>query len=95
VEYRVKWEIEIAAETPQAAARLAKQYQTEPTRAVVFDVTDPAGDTVTVDLEDLGPCLPQSRQQAVEQILRDLLEWEQRMGGWDAPAWQRARRFAS
>lgn len=27
------------------------------------------------------------------QLLGDLVEWEQQMGGWEAPVWDRARRY--
>lgn len=29
----------------------------------------------------------------MEAILRELLEWRDRMGGWDAPPWDKARKL--
>ena len=56
--YRVRWEIEVEAETPQAAVEKARHYQTKPgTTATVFEVAEihpyairRHGDPVTVDL---------------------------------------------
>ena len=56
--YRVRWEIEVEAETPLAAAEKACHYQTKPgTTATVFEVAEihpyairRYGDTVTIDL---------------------------------------------
>jgi hypothetical protein len=39
--YRVRWEIEVEAETPLAAAQKARHYQTKPgTFATVFEVAE-------------------------------------------------------
>ena len=39
--YRVRWEIEVEAETPQHAAEKARHYQTKPgTTATVFEVAE-------------------------------------------------------
>src|SRR5438445_13763381 len=56
--YRVRWEIEIEAETPLAAAEKARHYQTKPgTTATVFEVAEihpyairRFGHPVTIDL---------------------------------------------
>jgi hypothetical protein len=56
--YRVRWEIEVEAETPLAAAEKARRYQTKPgTTATVFEVAEILpyairryGDPVTIDL---------------------------------------------
>ena len=32
-----------------------------------------------------------TRIEELEQIIKDLLEWESNAGGWDAPVWRRAR----
>jgi hypothetical protein len=52
VDYFVSWEIEVEAENPIEAARLARVAQTEPnTRATVFDVySEDAEDAIRVDL---------------------------------------------
>ena len=56
--YRVRWEIEVEAETPLQAAQKARHYQTKPgTTATVFAVAEIRpyairrhGDPVTIDL---------------------------------------------
>ena len=56
--YRVRWEVEVEAETPLAAAEKARQYQTKPgTTATVFEVAEihpyairRYGDPVAIDL---------------------------------------------
>jgi hypothetical protein len=56
--YRVRWEIEVEAETPREAAEQARHYQTKPgTTATVFAVAEIRpyairrhGDPVTIDL---------------------------------------------
>jgi hypothetical protein len=56
--YRVRWEIEVEAETPREAAEKARHYQTKPgTTATVFAVAEIRpyairrhGDPVTIDL---------------------------------------------
>jgi hypothetical protein len=56
--YRVRWEIEVEAETPQHAAEKARHYQTKPgTTATVFEVAEVHpyairryGDSVSIDL---------------------------------------------
>ena len=56
--YRVRWEIEVEAETPLAAAEKARHYQTKPgTTATVFEVGEirpyairRTGAPVTIDL---------------------------------------------
>jgi hypothetical protein len=61
--YRVRWEIEVEAETPQHAAEKARHYQTKPgTTATVFEVAEVRpyairryGDPVAIDLTpDIG-----------------------------------------
>lgn len=51
-EYRVKWEIDIEAESPEEAARIALDIQRDPDSiATAFDVTNRFNDTTThVDL---------------------------------------------
>ena len=56
--YRVRWEIEVEAETPLQAAQKARHYQTKSgTTATVFEVAEIRpyairryGDPVTIDL---------------------------------------------
>jgi hypothetical protein len=56
--YRVRWEIEVEAETPREAAQKARFYQTKPgTTATVFEVAEIRpyavhryGQPVTIDL---------------------------------------------
>ena len=56
--YRVRWEIEVEAETPLQAAQKARHYQTKPdSTATVFAVAEIRpyairrhGDPVTIDL---------------------------------------------
>ena len=31
--------------------------------------------------------------QELEAVLIELLTWEERLGGWDAPCWRRARKL--
>jgi hypothetical protein len=52
VDYFVSWEIEVEAESPIEAAKLARAAQTQPnTRATVFDVfSGDAEDAIRVDL---------------------------------------------
>jgi hypothetical protein len=58
--YRVRWEIEIEAETPLAGVEKARHYQTKPgTTATVFKVAEihpyavrRFGDPLTIDLSD-------------------------------------------
>lgn len=59
-EYRVKWEMDIEADTPEQAARKARDYQLDPDAIVgVFHVRERLGrystvsDTVRVDLDTL------------------------------------------
>lgn len=50
--YIVKWEIDIEADSPEEAAKLAREYQSDDTIAQAFDVTDESDQTVLVDLLD-------------------------------------------
>lgn len=52
MDYLVTWEIEVAAENPVEAAKLARAAQIRPNaRATVFDVTNEyAEDVIRVDL---------------------------------------------
>jgi hypothetical protein len=52
VDYFVSWEIEVKAENPIEAAKLARAAQTQPnTRATLFDVfSEDSEDTIRVDL---------------------------------------------
>jgi hypothetical protein len=54
-DYRVLWEIDISAETPEAAARKALRIQRDPhSIATVFDVvSDLDGETTRVDIDAL------------------------------------------
>ncbi|MFH2076397.1 MAG: hypothetical protein ABIJ57_13810 [Pseudomonadota bacterium] len=51
--YRVKWEIDVEAETPQKAAEEAKGAQLDPESiATIFNVTDrETGETVEIELQ--------------------------------------------
>jgi len=52
--FRIVWEVDVDADTPLEAAREAFSMMTDPeSTAVVFSVTDPNGDTVTIDLDDM------------------------------------------
>ncbi len=35
------------------------------------------------------------RVEALTEPLRDLVDWAENMGGWDAPCWARAREVLS
>lgn len=49
--YRVIWEVDVEAESPQEAAEIARSYQTRPdTTATVFTVRHPNGVDTVVDL---------------------------------------------
>ena len=49
--YRVRWEIDVPAVTPQEAAAKARACMLRPdTTATVFDVTAPDGTTTRIDL---------------------------------------------
>ncbi len=51
--YRVIWEMDIEADSPEEAAEMARYYQTKPsTTATVFDVKDKAGQIKRVDLTE-------------------------------------------
>ena len=53
-DYRVLWEIDIAAETPTEAARLAYKWLTDPESSLpVMEVRKPDGDYEAVDLQQL------------------------------------------
>lgn len=53
--FRVLWEIDSEAETPEAAAREAWDAMRRPdSTACVFDVRDEAGNVVTIDLAEIG-----------------------------------------
>ena len=56
--YRVQWEMDIDADTPQEAAQKAFEYVNLPgTTANVFDVYDESGEVLRVDLmEDDCDC---------------------------------------
>lgn len=50
-EYYVTWAIHIHADSPEEAAKMAREYQIKSgATAVVFDVTDAEGNITTVDL---------------------------------------------
>jgi hypothetical protein len=54
-EYRITWEMDIDADSPIDAARQALKIQRDPDSiANVFDITDEAGTTERIDLEDAG-----------------------------------------
>lgn len=56
-EYRVVWEMDIEADTPREAAEIAREKQQQNREGYwvgVFDVTDPQGNTVRVDLDEPG-----------------------------------------
>ena len=51
--YHVLWEIDLDADSPQEAAELALSIMLDSeSTATTFDVTDEAGETTRVDLED-------------------------------------------
>lgn len=49
-EYHVVWEINLTADSPVQAAKLARQCQEPGTAAVIFNVTDKDGNSQLVDL---------------------------------------------
>jgi hypothetical protein len=50
MEYLVKWEINVDADSPREAAEIAASIQRE--TQGVFDVTDEDGETIRVDLAE-------------------------------------------
>ena len=51
--YKVVWEIDIVANTPEEAARKALEYQRDrESIATVFSVTEPNGNTLVFDLRE-------------------------------------------
>jgi len=67
-EFHVTWEIDITADSPQEAAKRALTIQRDPeSSATVFDVTDEAGVTERIDLEDSGgdDCFEQDGKQTL------------------------------
>jgi hypothetical protein len=51
--YKVVWEIDIAADSPEEAARKALEYQRDrESLATVFNVTEPNGNTIVFDLRE-------------------------------------------
>lgn len=53
-DYRVTWEIDINADSPQEAAKQAWEHMQRPdSTANVFDVVDSKGNTTRVDLLEL------------------------------------------
>lgn len=49
--YRVKWEIDIEADSPEEAAKEALKIQRDPDSvATIFDVIDDNGVTIQIDL---------------------------------------------
>ena len=52
-DYLVVWEINIQAETPEEAARVAREYQLDPTAQVqTFDVIDESGNVTRINLDE-------------------------------------------
>ncbi|MGQ4619880.1 hypothetical protein [Nocardia sp. R7R-8] len=52
-EYHLRWEIDVTAEDPVSAAFAAFDlFRAPDSTATMFDVTDPAGDSYRVDLDD-------------------------------------------
>ena len=52
--YRVSWEIDIDADSPEEAARKAREIQLRPdSHATVFDLTDESGESARIDLLEL------------------------------------------
>jgi hypothetical protein len=50
--YKVTWKIDVEADCPTDAARLARAYQVDPdTTATIFDVRKAHAKTVRVDLD--------------------------------------------
>jgi hypothetical protein len=76
--YRVRWEIEVEAETPLVAAQKARHYQTKPgTTATVFEVAEIRpyairryGHPVMVDLTPTAAEPPPPRRRARPGPLR-------------------------
>ncbi len=53
-EYTVTWEIDLNADSPVQAAKLARKFQLDPQSwATVFSVVDADGNDTTVDLEEV------------------------------------------
>lgn len=58
-DYLVQWEINITADSPEAAAREAWYYMRKPdSTANVFDVVGEEGPTVRIDLTALDEAAP-------------------------------------
>lgn len=58
-DYLVRWEINITADSPEAAAREALRIQRDPTSyATVFEVWDEGGIDTTVDIPALDEATP-------------------------------------
>jgi len=71
--YRVRWEIDVDAETPQEAVIQAHGHATRPgTTATVYDVQDhDAGPALTLDVAELlnvGPLLESARYAAADMF---------------------------
>lgn len=50
-EYTVTWVVELEADNPRDAARIARKWQLDPNSwATCFDITDNAGNETTIDL---------------------------------------------
>jgi hypothetical protein len=63
-EYRVRWEIDIDAETPEEAAREARKCIQDPgSIATIFSVVDKDGRETTVDLEHYDADAPTGQDQ--------------------------------
>jgi len=55
-EYRVRWEIDLSADSPEEAATEARRIQLDPDSiAQVFDIMEDNGVTIQVDLDE-GEC---------------------------------------
>lgn len=53
-DYHVCWKIDISAESPEEAARIARKYQLDPdTHADHFEVFDEDGNATTVNISEL------------------------------------------
>lgn len=53
--YKVNWSIDIDADSPKEAASMALEIMRDPdSTATVFDVSEPEGASITVDLEPVA-----------------------------------------
>ena len=74
-EYRITWQIDIMAATPlEAAQRALRIHRDSESIATVFDVTDEAGTTQRIDLEDAGAAFTACTRRSISLSKSDWAE---------------------